>query len=120
MNSPWTPELDNELSGYLASSLLHQLIAVRMNRTLASINLRVSRLGLSKCKSGRPHGLSTHCKRGHPLTPDNLYIRIRGGREERQCKQCSLDADRLRYATRVQGTEGPRMEACTLQSDENT
>ena len=30
----------------------------------------------------------THCKRGHELAGDNLYIRKRGDRQERWCRTC--------------------------------
>jgi hypothetical protein len=30
----------------------------------------------------------THCKRGHPLTPDNIYLRQQGDYSHRSCKIC--------------------------------
>lgn len=38
--------------------------------------------------------IKTHCKRDHPLSGDNLYLRRGGGRT---CVQCELDAHRVRY-----------------------
>jgi hypothetical protein len=35
---------------------------------------------------GRINAAKTHCKRGHPLSGDNLYLRPDGGR---QCKACT-------------------------------
>ena len=32
--------------------------------------------------------LATHCKRGHPFSPENTYIR-KGG--TRQCRTCQVD-----------------------------
>lgn len=32
--------------------------------------------------------LATHCKRGHELTPDNLWIQKRGTSVLRTCKKC--------------------------------
>jgi hypothetical protein len=37
----------------------------------------------------------THCKRGHPLTPENCYIDKNG---HRQCRICTLERGRARYA----------------------
>jgi hypothetical protein len=37
----------------------------------------------------------THCKRGHALTPENIYHkRSRKGQPGRQCKRCTLEASR--------------------------
>jgi hypothetical protein len=48
----------------------------------------------------RGNGLSaqrakqTHCKHGHPLTPDNIY-KVRTN--ERKCKECGRARDKARY-----------------------
>lgn len=54
---------------------------------------------LDKINKGRDHNKSkTHCKRGHPLSGDNLYvIKSRIGRE---CKQCHRDNINLRNKTK--------------------
>lgn len=36
----------------------------------------------------------THCRRGHPLTGSNLYIKPNG---TRQCRRCHADRERQRY-----------------------
>lgn len=37
----------------------------------------------------------THCKHGHPLTPDNVYVATHAdGRQFRQCRTCQRERDR--------------------------
>jgi hypothetical protein len=43
--------------------------------------------------TGRNHR-KTHCKRGHPLSGENLYVSKRIG--ERRCRECARIADRRR------------------------
>lgn len=52
-------------------------------------------------KKGR-HFLSakTHCKRGHPLSGDNLYVNAKTGL--RQCKRCGLDRQLLKWRTNAE------------------
>lgn len=38
----------------------------------------------------------THCKRGHPLTPDNLRTPCKG-RKRGRCRKCSLERDKAIY-----------------------
>jgi hypothetical protein len=40
-------------------------------------------------------GAKKQCKNGHEYTPDNVYLRRRSGRSERQCRECSLVRSRL-------------------------
>lgn len=40
----------------------------------------------------------THCKRGHPLAGDNLYINPASG--YRQCRTCHRNRERLKYQQR--------------------
>ena len=42
----------------------------------------------------------THCKHGHPLTPENTYIEKGNG--SRHCKECARRRDRLRGPARRQ------------------
>jgi hypothetical protein len=44
----------------------------------------------------------THCKRGHPLSGENLKIRTDGSR---QCKQCARYRERRRQRTSVEAGE---------------
>lgn len=46
----------------------------------------------------RPDRYARHraCKRGHPLTGDNVCVSMRKGREERSCKRCRRDKERQR------------------------
>lgn len=46
------------------------------------------------------NALRTHCKRGHELTPENLYVYKRGERDSRSCKKCALELASRRYAKR--------------------
>jgi len=42
-----------------------------------------------------PNGAKTHCKRGHPLSGENLYVnRLTGSRS---CNQCRREATRLSH-----------------------
>lgn len=43
------------------------------------------------------HARQTHCKRGHEFTPENTYIRQRGHKKERFCRECSRLRDNERY-----------------------
>lgn len=42
----------------------------------------------------------THCKRGHPFTPENTYVRpdVKPGNSSRDCVACRTDRDRRRRA----------------------
>lgn len=42
-----------------------------------------------RCKSGWMKKLQTHCKRGHPLSGDNLRLYEYKGHKNRQCITCS-------------------------------
>lgn len=42
----------------------------------------------------------THCKRGHPLSGDNLYVRTNGNRT---CRECHRTYMRERYRRRTDG-----------------
>ena len=42
------------------------------------------------------HSRQTHCKRGHPFTPENTYLRKRAHKTERFCRECSRIRDRRR------------------------
>jgi hypothetical protein len=46
------------------------------------------------------NGSKTHCKHGHPLTEDNVYIAARGRRHCRTCQR----AMNLAYYHRTKGT----------------
>ena len=45
----------------------------------------------------------TECQRGHLLTPENMAIRYRDGREERSCKVCA----QILAERRPEGGQGP-------------
>jgi hypothetical protein len=47
----------------------------------------------------------THCKRGHELTPENLYPRTNGARV---CRQCAKDRHRETYQSRGRGSPSSR------------
>jgi len=48
----------------------------------------------------RASALKTHCKRGHPRTPENTYIRRDSppGTTWRQCRACTREDQRVRRA----------------------
>src|SRR5262245_28489735 len=46
-----------------------------------------------------PKPPATHCKRGHPFTPENLLLAIVNGRQRRRCKTCAYSARRARLAS---------------------
>jgi hypothetical protein len=43
----------------------------------------------------------THCKQGHPMTDDNVYVNAHGGR---RCRECQLEASRAYRATKRDGS----------------
>ena len=57
----------------------------------------------------------THCKRGHELTPENVYVRPDGGR---QCWICMKDRTMKRHAST--GLQHPKEECyeCTSQPEQ--
>jgi hypothetical protein len=46
------------------------------------------------------HARQTHCLRGHEFTPENVYLRKRGHKTERFCRECSRIRDNKRYQLR--------------------
>ena len=42
----------------------------------------------------RSHISWTHCRRAHPLTPENTRVYYRNGKQERQCRACLRVAKR--------------------------
>lgn len=48
------------------------------------------------------HARQTHCKKGHPFNADNTYIRKRGTKVERFCRECCRERDRNRSERRSQ------------------
>ena len=51
------------------------------------------------------HARQTHCKRGHELSKENVYLRRRGALIERFCRACSRLRDAQRYARRKSAME---------------
>lgn len=51
------------------------------------------------------HARKSHCLRGHELTTDNVYVRKRGHKQERFCRECSRMRDAARYARRNSAME---------------
>jgi hypothetical protein len=47
-------------------------------------------------RGGHHNALKTHCLRGHPLTPDNVYANGQG----RKCKTCARDRAAAQYAAK--------------------
>jgi len=47
------------------------------------------------------HARQTHCLRGHEFTKDNVYLRKRGHKTERFCRECGRIRDRERYQRRL-------------------
>ena len=91
MGKRWTDEEFSELKA-LRESLTYDQIALRMERSVSSLKCAVRRHGngFSGKRGGRPSGtFESVCRRGlHALTADNLCVRVRNGRTERQCKAC--------------------------------
>ena len=49
---------------------------------------------VAKKRKGGAHGTETHCPAGHEYTPENTYLRPRGGRE---CRTCIGERNRIAY-----------------------
>ncbi len=41
---------------------------------------------------GQPQRARTHCPQGHLLSGANVWLRVRGGKEHRECKACRREA----------------------------
>lgn len=46
-------------------------------------------------QAARGRWLGDHCKRGHPLTEDNIYVSPKG---RRRCRACQREGNRERYS----------------------
>lgn len=45
---------------------------------------------LDRVRHGTHHyAKRTHCRQGHPYTPENTYVRVRGGATSRVCRTCT-------------------------------
>lgn len=49
------------------------------------------------------HARQTHCHRGHQFTEANTYLRKRGHKTERFCRECMRERDRERYRKKKGG-----------------
>ena len=50
----------------------------------------------------RAAALQTHCKRGHPLSGDNVSVKVDGnGHSHRQCRECNRLYNRLEWINRA-------------------
>ena len=47
------------------------------------------------------HARQTECLRGHAFTDENTYLRKRGSKIERFCRECMRQRDRERYARKI-------------------
>jgi hypothetical protein len=86
----WTDE-DTETLRQLYGTTRCFAIAKLLGRTEAAIYIRAHFLGLTNAALAprRTRKKRDFCKRGHRLTPDNLYIKTRpNGSTDRQCKAC--------------------------------
>ena len=98
--TPWTDEEDERLRLSWKTKSLKE-IALGHNRSVAAINIRACKIGLSKCqtKNGRPKGTTQiYCKHGHLLEKGNVYFSTdKSGRTQRQCRTCNLEHVKKRY-----------------------
>jgi hypothetical protein len=97
MSKQWTWANDVCLRA-MVGRIPYDEIAFILGRSRAAIQIRAHRLGISERQPfrGGPRPQIT-CKRGHELTPDNLYIRIVRGKSTRQCKTCARAYDKERW-----------------------
>jgi hypothetical protein len=74
--------------------LVRHLDDDRLNNVLANIAWGNDRdNSLDAVRNGcHPTGKKTHCKRGHPFSPENTYIRPSTG--QRQCRTCYCERAR--------------------------
>ncbi len=62
-------------------------------------------------RRGKTYGAKTHCKRGHELTAENVYVRPNGGR---RCIECARMTARVWASERYEPRRQPTFEAGLL------
>jgi hypothetical protein len=58
------------------------------SQSFLAITFKLKELQALSRKGCKNKNLKTHCKQGHPLNPDTIYIARWRGREQRVCKTC--------------------------------
>jgi len=89
MSPRWSEVELSDLRAMLAT-LDYGAISKLTGRTVCALKNTARRYGLPKRQGGRrPGSYEAICRKGlHALTEDNLIVRVRNGRIERQCKSC--------------------------------
>jgi hypothetical protein len=87
-------------------------IGTELGLTQEGVRGRLVRAGVAR----RPRSIArTHCKRGHPLTPDNLIIYKSTG--ARGCKECTYALRRERYRIDPEFREKTLLHLQSLKDD---
>jgi hypothetical protein len=71
----------------------------RMVRRLIALD-RAGRPQAGEAPTGHPNASKTHCKRGHPFSPENTYYTPDG---KRRCRTCLREAQPARGAPSSRG-----------------
>jgi len=101
MSQRWTSTELSDLKAMLAT-LDYGPISKLTGRSICALKNTARRYGLPKRQGGRrPGSYEVMCRKGlHALTEDNLIVRERNGRIERQCRSCmNLAKKRLSTAS---------------------
>lgn len=70
-----------------------------VQRHFGTITAAFDRAGIARRREWQRGGgeRHTHCKRGHPFTPDNVYAWTQSGKLVRQCRICTRARKRAAY-----------------------